>query len=107
DATAQELVEHVADEIILAEGRARVVEALLLELPLDVLELAPARAEGLEAGLLLANFLFLVENAGPRIVDLGEDGVVAGGGGAAGLGKQGLKVLPAQCLGECCQRLLE
>ena len=72
DAAAQELVEQVADETIFAEARARVVVALFLELVLDVLKLAAAGGEGLEARLLLARiFLFVGDAAGALAGDAG------------------------------------
>src|SRR5690606_14260547 len=76
NAAAQEIVEQIAHQLVFAETRAGVVEALLLELPLNVLKLASAGRQDFEPLALVARFPVFFAQPGPRLVDLGDDGVV-------------------------------
>src|SRR5690606_4816288 len=107
DAPAQEIVEQVPHQPVFPEAGARIVEALLLELPLDVLELAPPRRQRLEAFALLAAFLVLFAQPCPRLVDLGDDGVVLAGAGLARFGQQRPDVLAPQRPGQLRGGVLE
>src|SRR5690606_11469929 len=88
NAAAEELVEHIADQPLLLETGRRIIEALLLELPLDVLQLAPPCSQDLQPLALLAAFLFLFAQPGTRLVDLGDDPVVLAGAGHPRFGQQ-------------------